>query len=56
MTARREPITIPAMASIDEATYREAVASGMTWHETEARRADTQRRIRAVKAMRGSES
>jgi hypothetical protein len=48
--------TVPAMASIDEAQYRALVEGGMTWHQSEARRADTQRRIRAVKAMAEGES
>lgn len=56
MSARREPVTVPAMASIDEAKYRALVEGGMTWHQSEARRADTQRRIKAVAAAKGGQS
>lgn len=47
--------TVPAMSSVSEAEYRAAIEAGMTW-TTEARRADTQRRIKAVAAANGGES
>jgi hypothetical protein len=53
--APNEHPTVPAMASISEAEYRAAIANGMTICAPEVKR-DTQRRIRAVKAMREGES
>lgn len=52
MTARREPVTIPAMSSVSEQAYAQDVANGMSI-ASEAVRRDTQRRIKLVAEFKG---